>query len=123
MARKRILLVDDELLVGESVKLTLETDGFEVVYVQSAAEAIRLYEPGKYDLIITDHRMPQMTGLELASHLKSIDRAQPILMLTGFPPAGALKVVDMMMVKPFAHSDLREAARRLASPESNPAPH
>jgi len=122
MPGKRILLVDDEPLVAGSVRMTLESEGYEVVYAESAAKAICLYEPGKFDLVITDHRMPHMTGLELAGHLKSINQAQPIVMLTGFPPGNAYAVVDAVVMKPFETAHLRETVRRLSRNGSNPIP-
>jgi CheY-like chemotaxis protein len=123
MPGKKILLVDDDSLVADSVKMTLASEDCEIVYVDNGADAIRIYEPGRFDLVITDHRMPNMTGLQLAGHLKSINRAQPILLLTGFPPSDAHKVVDMVMVKPFANAVLRDAVSRLAKNGSPPVPN
>ena len=66
-ARATILFVDDDLLIAGSTVALLEDLGHEVVEVHSAREALQLLEGGlAADLLITDHAMPGMTGIELA---------------------------------------------------------
>src|SRR5690242_2929184 len=62
--RRHILVVDDELLVAETVTLLLEWDGHLVDMASSGEEALSLFEPGKFDLVITDFFMPTMDGGE-----------------------------------------------------------
>ena len=71
LARARILFVDDDLLIAGSTVALLEDLGHEVIEVHSAIEALRLLEGGlATDLLITDHAMPGMTGIELAREVR-----------------------------------------------------
>jgi CheY-like chemotaxis protein len=113
MLGKQILLVDDEPLVGQSVKLLLQLDGHTVEYVGDARTALERYAPGKYDLVLTDSRMPEMSGLELAEKIRQQNPAQRIMMLTGYPPNEQAPFLDLIMLKPFSGADLRSAVAKL----------
>jgi CheY-like chemotaxis protein len=125
MAGKRILIVDDERMVRETMEIILKLDGHTLDLVESASQALACYQPGKYDLILTDNRMPGITGLELATQLKARNPAQPIIIFSGSPPVGGVPVCDLVMLKPVSAADLRKAVARIganAQPPTSPAP-
>jgi two-component system cell cycle sensor histidine kinase/response regulator CckA len=77
-------------------------------------EALRLFEPGMIDLVITDESMPGLTGTELAKAVKEKSPSTPVILLTGFGddmrsdgklPEG----VRCILAKPVSSSDLRSA--------------
>ena len=110
----QILVVDDESSVCKAIKLLLEFDGHAVHTVDSGEAALALFEPGKFDLVITDYSMWGMKGDELATRLKARHPQQPILMATAyaadFHPAGKPSTgVDYIISKPFSLTELREA--------------
>ena len=113
MSGKRILLVDDEASVAEAVRLVLDMDRHEIDFVDDPLEALARYQPGKYDLVLTDNRMDNLSGVELAQKIKCLDPEQPILLLTGFPPPGPTPAVDLVMRKPFSGDELRRAVAEL----------
>ena len=113
MSGKRILLVDDESSVAEVVQMILEQDGHEIEVVDNPLEALATFRPEKYDLVLTDSCMPEMTGLELAEKIKRMSPEQPVILLTGFLPSGPMPGVDMVMFKPFSSSALRRAVADL----------
>lgn len=113
MQGKRILLVDDEALVGQSVSLLLQLDGHTVDYVGNGRAALEQYAPGKYDLVLTDSRMPEMGGVELATQIRLLHPTQRIMMLTGFPPSHPVPALDLIVLKPFSGSELRNAVTKL----------
>jgi len=124
---RRILVVDDEPLVCDALRMMLNFDGHEVQTAHSAREALALFAPGKFDVIITDFEMPQMKGDEFATTIKARDPHQPVVMITAYaellqsskrPLAG----VDFMISKPFLLENLREALAKVASPGQSPAP-
>jgi CheY-like chemotaxis protein len=115
MAAKRILVVDDEQVVCTSITAILEIDGHSTECVNNAFEALSRYSPDKYDLIVTDNRMPGMTGVELAEKIRSRHPAQRIMLLTGFPPLRPTPVVDVILIKPFSGDALRETVLRLTN--------
>src|SRR5271154_4851725 len=80
---KRILLVDDERLVRESIRCLLARDEHLIVEANNGAEAYSLFVRGKFDLVVTDCVMPFLSGNELAVRIRQFAPDQPILMLTG----------------------------------------
>jgi len=112
---KRILLVDDLPEVREMTRLMLQLDGHVVEEARNGKEALALYAPGRFDLVITDYLMPIMRGDELARNIKRQAPTEPILMITG--SAQELdrigEHVDAVLGKPFGFEDLRQAVARL----------
>ena len=114
---RRILVVDDEPLVPDTVQWLLKDDGYIVEQAQSAAEALALFEPGKFDMIFTDYFMPGMKGDQLAAVIKQRAPKQPVVMITAFPeklrlydcPLGG---VDSIICKPFEADTLKSAIGR-----------
>jgi len=81
----RVLIVDDEEPVRWLVDRVLGDAGYQTVLAADGAEAIRIAETQeRFDLLVTDVMMPQMTGDELARRLRSNDRTLRVLYLTGF---------------------------------------
>jgi DNA-binding NtrC family response regulator len=79
-----ILVVDDELVVRDSLTKWFRQDGYRVEAAEDAAHALRLMEKGPWDVILLDIKMPGMSGLELQKELKNIDRNTAIIMITAF---------------------------------------
>lgn len=117
--QRHILVVDDEPYVRQSVQLLLEDDGYIVDEAESGAEALALFEPGKFDMIFTDYCMPEMRGDQLAAAIKRRSPRQPVVMITAFPekltssdcPLGG---IDSFICKPFEAETLRSAIARFA---------
>ena len=77
--QRRVLVVDDEPLVCETVSMLLQMNGHRVGTAASGKEALNLFEPGRFDLVVTDFSMPEMTGGQYlapleASHLPYVIR-------------------------------------------------
>ena len=113
-APKRILVVDDEPFVCETVKLLLAFDGHVVETATCGKEALEKFSNGKFDLVITDYSMPEMKGDELGLELKARVPDQPVVLITAYaemlrgaesPVVG----VDCVISKPFLLEDLRQA--------------
>jgi signal transduction histidine kinase len=104
----RILFVDDDLLIAGSTVDLLEDLGHQVVEAHSAKEALRLLEGGlAADLLITDHAMPGMTGIELAREVRRQYPRLPILLATGFAELEGSEVVDVArLAKPYTQAQL-----------------
>ncbi len=95
-----ILSVDDELNGLILRKMLLEKAGHHVVSASSGAEALRLLEYLKPDLLLTDHVMPLMTGVQLAQIVKARYPRLPIIIITGLNdrPAG-FEIADLFVSK------------------------
>ena len=117
--QRHILVVDDESLVRQSVQMLLQGDGYLVAQARSGAEALALFEPGKFDMIFTDYLMPEMRGDQLAAAIKQRSPKQPVVMITAFPeklqssdcPLGG---IDSFICKPFELDTLLAAITRYA---------
>ena len=117
--QRHILVVDDEPLVCDAVKMMLEFDGHVVATVGSAKEALGKLEDSKFDLVITDFEMPVMKGDELAAAIKARDPKQPIVLITAYAEmlqasGNPLTGVDFVISKPFLLENLRDAIAKVA---------
>ncbi|MDD8017826.1 MAG: sigma-54 dependent transcriptional regulator [Bacteroidota bacterium] len=82
--KNSILVVDDELIVRESLTKWFQQDGFRVEAAEHANAALKLMEKGPWDIIILDIKMPGMSGLELLKRLREIDKTAQVIMVTAF---------------------------------------
>jgi len=117
MAR-RVLVVDDETVVGETVTRLLALDHHEVETATSGQDAMLAFQRSKFDLIIVDYQMPGMKGDEVAAAIKALAPRQPIIMMTAYGEtlrlAGSFPLaVDLVIRKPFDVQGFREAVRQL----------
>jgi two-component system, OmpR family, response regulator ChvI len=116
--KKRILIVDDERDVGDSIKIVLQEYGFDADIFTDPLEALKNFKPDFYDLVILDIRMPEINGFELYDKLKSKDAKIKTLFLTAVGDVEAYstpssKVYPVMgerhfAKKPISNSDLLE---------------
>jgi len=116
--KRRILVVDDEPLVCDAVKMMLNFDGHEVQTAANGKEALALFASGTFDLVITDFEMPVMKGDELAAAIKTRAPKQPVVMITAYAEmlqsaANPLTGVDCVISKPFLLENLREAIAKV----------
>lgn len=111
--RLRILCVDDDTLVLMNTAAMLEELGHEVVEASSGRQALDLFDGGDFDLVITDHAMPKMTGTQLAELLRAREPDLPILLATGYAERTP-GVSDELprLAKPFWQADLAVAIQR-----------
>ena len=113
----RVLLVDDDPLVCDSIRRLLEFDRHKVTAVANGADALALAEKETFDLVILDYLMPIMKGDKLALALKERFPNLPIIMITADAekvemwdkPAG----IDLLIAKPFQMEELRQAVNKV----------
>src|SRR5690606_36072005 len=101
----KILVVDDDALVLMNTVDMLEDLGHEVVSASSGAEALRLADSTRFDVVVTDHAMPRMTGTQLATALRSRQPGLPIILATGYaelPPGSDIGLPRLS--KPFSQA-------------------
>lgn len=117
---ERILLVDDEAAIVLMVQMMLEKLGYRVTTRTSSLEALAAFKasPHRFDLVITDMAMPNMTGDELARALRSINPGVPIIICTGFSTridekSAAAMGVDGFLMKPVVKVELANRVRKV----------
>src|SRR6185436_289339 len=103
-----ILLVDDDALIAASTAALLEDLGHRVIEAHSGKEALAILRKGlSPDLVITDHAMPGMTGIDLAIRLRVHDPKLPILLATGYAELqGDLPIELPRLAKPYTQEEL-----------------
>lgn len=106
-----ILVVDDDLLVGMGTAAMLEDLGHVALEATSGADALRLLEARHdIDLVITDHGMPFMSGLELAHAARKLRPSLPIILATGYAEPLTSGVPGLLQLyKPFRQDELAKA--------------
>lgn len=82
MPPKRILVVDDEQSVTDALQLILTDLGYQVESAKSAGEAIALLKGPPFDLVFTDLRLPDASGIELLDHIKTDSPSPPVILMT-----------------------------------------
>lgn len=84
MASERILVVDDEDGMRRLLGRVLTREGYETFTVGSGAEALRLVASERFDLVVTDIKMPEMDGLQLLDELKEYEPSLPVIVMTAY---------------------------------------
>ncbi len=84
----RILVVDDDEAVRDTVCEALTMLGYATECANDASDALDRFRPGRYQLVVTDLAMPLINGLELARQLRVLEPGLPILIFSGAVPAG-----------------------------------
>src|SRR5271170_1458507 len=109
----RILVADDQEMMRDSLAATLARDGHEVIAAGDGPAAVgRLSAPGRLDLLISDLKMPKMTGIELLAEARRIRPDMPVVLMTAF--ATVATAVEAMKLgaydyiqKPFDGEEIR----------------
>ncbi len=85
-SRQRILIVDDEPEIRSFMSDALDVFGYQVGAASNADEAFALIARTRFDLVMSDLRLPGLRGWDFAARLRSIDPVLPLIMLTGSAP-------------------------------------
>jgi PAS domain S-box-containing protein len=107
-----LLVVEDEAQVRQLLHATLTAEGHTVELASHGVEGLKRFLDGRFDLVLTDKAMPGMSGDQLATSIKQIDRRMPIILLTGFGQflnPEEYPDVDVVAAKPISIAALRDA--------------
>lgn len=117
---ERILLVDDEPSVVEAASQTLRRLGYSVTTAQNGPQALKLFldEPRRFDLIITDQTMPDLTGIDMARSMLEVRKDLPIILFTGYsetvsPEAAKAAGIREFVLKPVDKREVAKTVRRV----------
>ena len=83
-ASKKILIVDDEYEMRIALETTLKRENYQLVCAEDGKQALDQFEDHVFDLILTDVRMPKLSGLELLRAVKERSPKIPVVMMTAY---------------------------------------
>ena len=114
---ERILVVDDSKDTLEVLQRNLTSEGYQVFTAPGVGQAIRTLESTPIDLVITDLKMPKVSGLDLVRHVRENYKDTEVMMITGYATiVGAVEAVktgaDEYLPKPFTDEELVAAVQR-----------
>ena len=117
---KRVLVVDDDQVVGQSFERVLNAKGYKVDTAMSGREAFEKYAGADFDMVFMDLKMPGPDGLEIAQRIKEMNPWLPIVVVTGYgtqedeEKAKAIGVSEFLH-KPLTPSAIEEVAARVTA--------
>ena len=116
-AMKSILIVDDEPLVLQTMKMLLAFDGHHVEAASNGESALEKFAIQDFDIVFTDQRMPNMSGEALAIAIKKRSPQQIVVMVSGnaepvVQKKGEQSFIDFTLQKPFLLHELREIVQK-----------
>jgi len=115
--KERILIVDDSVTTLEVLQRNLASEGYQVFTAPGVAEAVEILEGTALDLVITDLKMPKVSGLDLVRHVRENFKDTEVMMITGYPSIeGAVNAIktgaEEFLAKPFTDEELLSAVQR-----------
>lgn len=122
MSGERILVVDDEALIGIAFEREFSDKGYHVDYVLSGEEALRAVKEKDYDIVFIDKNLPGMDGIETCREIKKIAPALIAIFMTGaFDKDNILKEQQFVeaggrtfyLYKPFARGEVHEVIQQV----------
>lgn len=124
MSRPKILVLDDEEIVRVSCKKCLTPEGYDVDVAANGVEGLAMTENNRYDVILTDLKMPDMDGMEFLVKVKERHPDTKVIMITGYSTVEhAVKAMRMgafnYIEKPFTPDALIDAVKEAMAGEKD----
>jgi len=122
----RVLIVDDNEVFRRPLQRALEAAGVEVVAVASAEDALDVLDASTVDVLVTDHRLPGMDGVQIITRTKATHPALATIVMTAYGTSESAvearrRGADDYLVKPFEVPDLLRALHRALDQQKSPA--
>ena len=115
----RILLVEDELVIGKILKNLLSDNGYIVRYVNEGRKAIDLLSKECFDLMLCDIGLPDVSGWDIIKFIETVEKKPKIGVISGFPDVreqyknGQLLAFDFVITKPYELEEVLSSVRRV----------
>jgi DNA-binding NtrC family response regulator len=126
MERTRIMVIDDEKIVGEMSKISLEADGYEVEAFLDAGPALERLRQQRFDVVVTDYKMKGIDGMEVLRTVRSLYPETQVIMITAFANLDAAiealrRDVHDFFPKPVKIRELKASIQRALQKRVPPA--
>lgn len=115
---ERLLIVEDEDTLCQSLQRVFVREGYEVDIAASAESAFQILQEKSYDLIITDIILPGISGIELLTKYRKKNPSQKVIIITAYATvATAVESIKVgasdFIIKPLIHDELKRAVRKV----------
>jgi DNA-binding NtrC family response regulator len=127
-AAGKVLIIDDEAAIRESLQILLEEEGYEVANAEDGEEGLNILDAQAFDLVLLDFQLPGRNGLEILKEILQRDPETPVIMLTAYAtPQNAVAAIQggakNFIAKPWSNeklqADVRETIGRKRAQEEN----
>jgi len=117
MNNHRIMVIDDEKIVGDMAKLSLEQEGYTVETFLNAEPALKRLQEEKFEVVVTDYKMKGIDGMEVLRTVKDLYPATQVIMITAFANLDAAiealrRDVHDFFPKPVKIKELKASIKR-----------
>jgi len=112
-----LLIVDDEVQILAALRRSLRKEGYRIITAESTVRALELLAEYPVDLVLSDHKMPGMSGVELLAEARRLRPAAVRILITGWTeavPKDEMESVgiEAMIPKPWDDAQLKDCLRR-----------
>ena len=126
----RILLIDDDIIVRQTIANVLTDAGYEVVSAPDGVTGMRAYRRSRPDLVITDIIMPDQEGIQTLMEIHKVDPTAKVIAISGGGRTSNQRILDVArtmgasdtLAKPFDLEDLLRVVQRWLPLDSHPGP-
>jgi DNA-binding NtrC family response regulator len=123
MNSHKIMVIDDEKIVGDMAKLSLEQEGYIVETFLNAEPALKRLQEEKFDVVVTDYKMKGIDGMEVLKTVKNLYPATQVIMITAFANLDAAiealrRDVHDFFPKPVKIKELKASIKRALEKQS-----
>ncbi|UCE67248.1 MAG: response regulator [Candidatus Zixiibacteriota bacterium] len=115
----KVMVIDDEPIVGKRLKPALEKSGYEVEVYETGAGALKRIEEKDFDIVVTDVRMDEIDGMDILARVTAKAPRTKVIIITGYATIelareALVKGAFDFIAKPFKPDDLREIIQKAA---------
>ena len=123
MSNHRIMIIDDEKIVGDMAKLSLEQEGYVVETFLNAEPALKRLQEEKFNIVVTDYKMKGIDGMEVLKTVKDLYPSTQVIMITAFANLDAAiealrRDVHDFFPKPVKIKELKASIKRALEKQS-----
>lgn len=117
-SKASVLIVDDEKYIRDILSRIVQREGYAVTVARDGVEAFNILQKARFDYVISNIDMPNMSGLELLEKIKSLNRNTRVLLITSrtgyYSPHDVLRAgADFFITKPFKNAEIARILRTL----------
>jgi DNA-binding NtrC family response regulator len=121
----KIMILDDEPIVGKRLKPAIEKFGFEVEVFEDSTKAVARLKEQEFDIVVTDVRMEEINGIQVLEYIISQSKRTKVIIITGYATVevareALVKGAFDFIAKPFKPNDLRAVISKAAKALGHP---